>query len=174
MKIELVAIEKIKPARYNPRVDLKPGDPEYEAIKRSISEFSLVEPLVWNKHNGVLVGGHQRLKVLRELGHAKIPVSVVEIKDVAREKALNVALNKIAGEFLPEKLSKILEEITASNAELIAATGFSDEELKKLAASGAGPVEFEKFGVDLHTTFTCPKCGYESDGKSKKKDVRKK
>ena len=59
MKIEKIAVEKIKPAKYNPRVDLKPGDPDYEKLKRSISEFDTVEPLVWNKRTGNLVGGHR-------------------------------------------------------------------------------------------------------------------
>ena len=67
MIIKKIPISRIKEAAYNPRLDLKPGDPEYEKIKRSIEEFDLVEPLVWNETTGNLVGGHQRLK---EIGRA--------------------------------------------------------------------------------------------------------
>jgi len=65
MEIIKIPITKINPAPYNQRLDLQPGDVEYEKIKRSITEFDLVEPLVWNKQTGNLVGGHQRLKVLK-------------------------------------------------------------------------------------------------------------
>ena len=68
MKIETIPIEKIKAAPYNPRKDLKPGDPEYEKLKKSLTEFDLVEPLVWNRRSGNLIGGHQRLKILQERG----------------------------------------------------------------------------------------------------------
>jgi ParB-like chromosome segregation protein Spo0J len=61
MIIQKIAISKIKPAAYNPRKDLKPGDPEYLKLAKSMKEFDLVEPLVWNKRSGNLVGGHQRL-----------------------------------------------------------------------------------------------------------------
>lgn len=63
MKIEKIEIEKLNPAKYNPRKDLKPGDAEYEKLKRSIEEFGYVEPIVWNKHTGNMISGHQRLKV---------------------------------------------------------------------------------------------------------------
>ena len=64
MKLETILIDKINPAKYNPRKDLKPGDPDYEKLKKSIAEFDLVEPLIMNKRGNVLIGGHQRLKVL--------------------------------------------------------------------------------------------------------------
>jgi ParB-like chromosome segregation protein Spo0J len=62
MDIRKIAVDKINPAPYNPRVDLKPGDEEYEKLKRSIEEFGYVEPLVWNEQTGNLVGGHQRIE----------------------------------------------------------------------------------------------------------------
>jgi len=64
INIQVIDIDKLNPAKYNPRVDLKPGDPEYEKLKRSIKEFGYVEPIVWNKRTGNVVGGHQRLKIL--------------------------------------------------------------------------------------------------------------
>ncbi len=68
MKIEAIKIEKINPAAYNPRIDLKPGNPQYEKLKKSINTFGYVEPLVWNSRTGNLVGGHQRFKILKEIG----------------------------------------------------------------------------------------------------------
>ena len=66
MKITNIAINDLNPAIYNPRLDLQPEDKEYQDIKRSITEFTLVEPLVVNK-DMVIIGGHQRLKVLKDL-----------------------------------------------------------------------------------------------------------
>ena len=80
-----VQIGRIKPAAYNPRVELKPGDPAYEKLKRSIEEFGCVEPLVVNKRTGNLVGGHQRLGVLRDLGYESVDVVIVDLP-IEREK----------------------------------------------------------------------------------------
>ena len=79
MKIQKTLINKINPAVYNPRLDLKPGDPEYDKLKQSILNFGYVEPLVWNERTGNLVGGHQRLKILIEQGFKEVEVSVVDL-----------------------------------------------------------------------------------------------
>ncbi len=98
MLIEKIPAAKLNPASYNPRKDLKPGDKEYEKLKRSIAEFGYVEPVIWNKTTGNVVGGHQRLKVLLDLGQTEIDCVIVELDD-KREKALNLALNKIQGDW---------------------------------------------------------------------------
>ena len=64
MKLQKVPVEKLKPAKYNPRKDLKPGDPAYEKIKRSMTTYGYVDPVIWNEVTGNIVGGHQRYKVL--------------------------------------------------------------------------------------------------------------
>ena len=69
MLIERKKVADLIPAEYNPRKDLKPGDPEYEKLKRSIEQFGYVEPVIWNKTTGHIVGGHQRLKVLIDMGN---------------------------------------------------------------------------------------------------------
>ncbi len=94
MVIQSLPVGKLAPADYNPRKDLKPGDPEYEKLKRSLSEFGYVEPVIWNKTTGNVVGGHQRLKVLIDIGVTEVECVVVEMGE-EKEKALNVALNKI-------------------------------------------------------------------------------
>jgi len=150
-------LEDLNPAGYNPRKELAPGDPEYESIKSSILAFGMVEPIVWNKRTGNVVGGHQRLTVLRDLGHKTADVSVVDISE-AEEKALNIALNKITGEWDDEKLTELLNEIAAdANEMLLGLTGFLEEELDELFApiDGVSP-----FGDDVEespgreTSFT--------------------
>ena len=64
MQIEKKNVSQLLPADYNPRKDLKPGDKEYEKLKRSIEQFGYVEPVIWNATTSRVVGGHQRLKVL--------------------------------------------------------------------------------------------------------------
>ena len=90
MRIEKIPIEKLNPAKYNPRKDLQPGDPEYEKLKKSIEEFGYVEPIVWNERTGNVVGGHQRLKILKELGRTEIEVTVVDLDEI-KEKTLNLS-----------------------------------------------------------------------------------
>lgn len=92
MDIESIPIERIYAAPYNPQFDLRPGDPDYDRLKRSLEEFSFVEPLVWNRRTGHLVGGHQRLEILGARGVKRVEVSVVGLPP-EREQALNVALN---------------------------------------------------------------------------------
>ncbi len=77
MNIQKIKAELLSPSAYNPRKDLKPEDKEYQKLKRSIEEFGYVEPVIWNKTTGNVVGGHQRLKVLLDLGHAEIDCVVV-------------------------------------------------------------------------------------------------
>lgn len=98
MQIEKLKIEQLIPSDYNPRKDLKPGDAEYDKLKRSIEQFGYVEPVIWNKTTGRVVGGHQRLKVLIDMGITEVECVVVELPET-KEKALNVALNKISGDW---------------------------------------------------------------------------
>lgn len=130
MKLETIPIDQINPAAYNPRKDLKPGDDDYEKLKRSIQEFGYVEPLVWNKQTGNLVGGHQRYKILVEEQPAVLEVSVVDLS-IEKEKALNIALNKIEGGWDEEKLQVLLSELQASE-EGIELTGFDESELEEI------------------------------------------
>lgn len=94
-----VPLSWLKPAEYNPRKDLKPGDTEYEKIKASIEAFTYVDPIIANI-DGTIIGGHQRFKVLCDLGYEFADVVVVD-KSKDEEAALNIALNKISGEWEP-------------------------------------------------------------------------
>ena len=130
MEIRKIPIDQINPTEYNPRKDLQPDDPEYEKLKKSIREFGLVEPLVWNKRTGNLIGGHQRLKILIENGIKEVDVSVVDLPE-NKEKALNIALNKIQGDWDLLKLKDLFQEIDTGEFD-IEITGFDDEEIEDL------------------------------------------
>ena len=130
MKIEKIKTELLKPARYNPRKDLKPGDKEYQKLRRSIEEFGYVEPVIFNRQTGNVVGGHQRLKVLLDLGHTEIDCVVVEL-DPQKEKALNLALNKIQGEWDETKLAELMAELDAGAFD-VSLTGFDAAEIDEL------------------------------------------
>ena len=112
LEMRMLPIADLMPAPYNPRRVLSPTSPAYRKLKASITEFGLVEPLIWNELTGHVVGGHARLRVLKELGVAEVPVSVVRLTD-AREKALNVVLNnqEAQGRYDPDKLADLLTEL---------------------------------------------------------------
>ncbi len=131
MNLQRIAIEKLKPAKYNPRKDLKPGDPAYEKIKRSLHDFGYVDPVIWNEVTGNIVGGHQRHKVLAAEGATEIDCVVVHIENLQDEKALNVALNKAVGEWEPVALADLLSELQSSGYD-IGATGFDAAEVNDL------------------------------------------
>ena len=131
MNIRLVPVSKMKPAVYNPRKDLKPGDPAYEKIKRSLHDFGYVDPIIWNEVTGNIVGGHQRFKVLTAEGATELQCVVVHIENAADEKALNVVLNKATGEWEPVALADLLQDLQTSGYDLDS-TGFDAAEVDDL------------------------------------------
>lgn len=128
MNIKTIKISDIRIGAYNPRKKLKPGDPVFEQLKSSIERWSLVEPLVINERTGVLVGGHQRLTVCKELGLKEVQAVVVDLSP-EREKLLNLSLNKISGDWDYDKLEDIFREF---EAEELTITGFSSAEIEGL------------------------------------------
>jgi len=160
MDIQKIGIARINPAPYNPRVNLKPGDVEYEKLKKSIVEFGYVEPLVWNKGTGTLVSGHQRLKILQAQGIQEVEVSVVDLT-IEKEKALNLALNKIRGEWDENKLAALLEELKASADVDIMLSGFDVPEISEILdrfheASEADGFDFEGAVDSIKEAITKP------------------
>jgi len=107
MEIKRIPINQLKPAPYNPR---KISRHELEKLKKSIETYGYVQPLIWNKRTGHVVGGNQRLKVLKELGFKEVDVVVVDL-DLTQEKALNLALNRISGDWDFHSLAQLLDEL---------------------------------------------------------------
>ncbi len=162
METKKISIGELNPACYNPRVSLEPGDPDYERLKQSISKFGHVQPVVWNQRTGNVVGGHQSLKVMEDLGYTEVDCVVVELVE-AEEKTLNVALNKISGRWDIDKLSVIMEELAAEGlAEL---TGHSDAEIRRLtlqaeqSINADGELNADKFAEETFQN-KCPRCGF--------------
>lgn len=127
MEFEVKRIADMNRAAYSPRVDLQPEDEEYQAIERSLKRHGLVQPIVWNRRTNTVVSGHQRLTVLEAQGETEVTVSVVDLDDI-QEKELNVALNKITGEWDDDKLSVILNELGEEATD----TGFTLPEIDVL------------------------------------------
>jgi DNA modification methylase len=128
-ELKMLPVSVLKPAEYNPRKKLKPGDKEYEKIKNSIEEFGFADPLVVNA-DMTIIGGHQRLTVAMALGLTEVPCAIVDI-DKTREKALNIALNKITGAWDESLLAELLKDIQESNFDL-GKTGFDPPEIEEL------------------------------------------
>lgn len=169
MKLEKIDVSKLNPAKYNPRVDLKPGDPEYEKLRTSLKEFGYLEPIIWNKRTGNILGGHQRFKVLMESNPKEIECVVVELSET-QEKAANIALNKVQGDWDNGKLTALISDLKGVDFD-ISIIGFDEKELEKM---------FEKYGDEIlgknsevdaedfsdeNLENCCPKCGFRwSDG----------
>ena len=123
MRVESIPVAKLNPAPYNPR---KISDDAMARLEKSIEKWGLVDPLIWNKRTGTLIGGHQRLKVLRKRGIAAAECVVVDLP-LSREKALNVALNnqKMAGEYDFTMLADLLQEIDTGEFSVPDPPGFN-------------------------------------------------
>ena len=151
LDIRLVPISMLNPAKYNPRKDLQPGDKAYTQLEKSIKEFGNVDPIIWNETTGNVVGGHQRLKVLRQgkSNGDKLEVSVVNLPE-RKEKMLNIALNKISGDWDNYLLKTLLEDINLEDFEMDI-IGFDSKEvnsmLGKLEEHGGEDVIEEFFGI---------------------------
>jgi len=149
--IQQIALSDVNPAPYNPRKDLQPGDDEFERLRTSIRRFGHAQVLVWNNRTGHLVGGHQTLKVLLAEGYEHANAAVVDL-DVEHEKALNLALNKISGDWEAIQLGRVLEDLLAGEIDATL-SGFDNDEIseaietmhRELEASiGSGEVSIER------------------------------
>lgn len=129
MKFKKLDIDSLIPANYNPRKKLKPGDLEFEKIKNSINEFGYVDPIIVNKDLTV-IGGHQRISVLKTLGYKELDCIVIDI-DKTKEKALNIALNKISGEWNKELLADLIKDLQDLDYN-VSFAGFDPPEIDQL------------------------------------------
>ena len=145
MDIQTIEIKKLKRAEYNPRKELKPGDPEYEKLERSIDEFGAVLPIVVN-YDMTVIGGHQNLTVHENKGHKTVECNVVHLNK-EQEKALNIALNKITGQWDETKLKELLKDLDDSDFD-VTLTGFDESELDGIL--DIEEVTEDNFDVEKH------------------------
>jgi ParB-like chromosome segregation protein Spo0J len=138
MRLERIGIERLVAAPYNPRKELKPGSARRKRLEKSLAEFDLVQPIVWNERTGHIVGGHQRVAILRQRGVQEVDVAVVSL-DPAREKALNIALNndQVGSDWDISRLQTVVGELGLDPTFDLTLTGFDDRTLRELAL---GPV----------------------------------
>lgn len=141
MILKQMKLADLNAAAYNPRVNLEPGMPEFEKLKRSIETYGDVEPIVWNRRTGNVVGGHQRMAVMKHLGIKSAKASVVDM-DEQQEKLLNLALNKAKGDWDADRLESMLRDMDFDKLEM---TGFGAEEIAILLESND---DIDEFGQD--------------------------
>ncbi|MCK9461603.1 MAG: ParB N-terminal domain-containing protein [Proteobacteria bacterium] len=140
IEITKVNINELVPADYNPR-DLLGS--EYLQLKNSMRKFGFKDPVIANSNENrknIIISGHQRLKVARDLGIHEVPVVYVNIENMEDEREFNIRLNKNTGHFVNEKLSEF-------DRDFLAGIGFDPEELdeifKNLGSASEESVEIE-------------------------------
>lgn len=129
MKTVTMDLSAMNPAPYNPRIRLRPGQTQYEALSNSIDRYGLVKPIVVNSRTGNIISGHQRYYVLQERGETEAEVVLVD-KDETAEKQLNIELNKVGGDWDFDKLDELLAEISTEDIKF---TGFTPDEISDLS-----------------------------------------
>jgi hypothetical protein len=132
MEIKELSLKELKPAAYNPRKKLKKGDKEYEKIKQSLLKFGYVDPIIVN-NDMTVIGGHQRLTVLKDLDYETAKCVIVDLPK-EDEKALNIALNKITGQWDEALLAELLVDLQESDFNLDL-TGFEPPEIDDILSN---------------------------------------
>lgn len=153
---EKIKITDIKPSTYNPR---KISNTEYNKLSKSISEFGVISPIIINLRTNHIIGGHQRFDVLydeyisngeyEELNLIRVgdigwafPTDDLSVKDLSTEKAMNLALNKISGEWNIPQLENLLIDLEVDGYDLDL-TGFDNMDL-------------QEFNIDLKHNINLP------------------
>jgi ParB-like chromosome segregation protein Spo0J len=149
IKTQVFKLADIKPAPYNPRVELTEKDREFKALTASIEQHGLVQPLIVNIRDGYLIGGHQRLNVLKAAGETETEAVVVDL-DEAHAKALCLALNKLDGEWDYGILYDIMNELRDAGADTLS-TGFTDREIDDLIGEIGQEIDDEE-SADIDTS----------------------
>ena len=188
MEIVKVDINELISPEYNPR---QITDDEMGKLKNSINEFGYVVPIIVNKHNNHIVGGNQRCLALKQLGYSMIDVIYIDEPDINKEKALNIRLNNLSGEWDKNKLQNILDDLKLQEFD-VSLTGF-DIEVQKFEFDDTSLIynepssdlvdmkgedqketvdeiyfeipddepEYDESIADTVESITCPRCGYE-------------
>ncbi len=161
LKMQKIKTKELKEANYNPRRKLEKTDEAYQRIKASIEEFGYVDPIIVNSNNMTVIGGHQRLEIMKELGYEEIECIMLNL-DEKQEKRLNLSLNKNVGYWDNTKLEELFNDLNLSDEELFA-TGFSESEIENLKTDFITDLLEEDFStVDRQldkfaVTFNIPK-----------------
>lgn len=144
MQIKKAPVKDLVSPEWNPR---QITTEELEKLKTSLEEFGYIEPIIVNDVNNHVVGGNQRLRALIALGYDEVDCVYVHIEDINKEKACNVALNKISGDWDEDKLRVVLEDIELSPID-IKLTGFDELELTELEVKEPITVHEDDFIIE--------------------------
>jgi hypothetical protein len=158
LRIEYVKIDELKPAEYNPR---KASKKQVEDVRKSIERFGLVDPLIVNNaenRKNVVIGGHLRLKVAKDMGYKEVPCVYVNIPDIEKEKELNIRLNKNTGDFDYDLLANFDED-------LLKDVGFTEKELNFFIDMNDLEIEKEKIKNDKVLELSENLLNFETDNK---------
>ena len=131
MRTKLINISDLKLAQYNPR---QMSEHDMASLVKSIRKFGFVEPVVVNRRYNRVIGGHQRIIAAKQLSIKAVPVVYVSLNS-KEEKTLNLALNRIHGDWDMEKLSVVLEELKMDDGDDLSLTGFSEIEIGEILDS---------------------------------------
>lgn len=161
MKIQSLKISDLKPAEYNPRKKLNPSDEAYKMLKASIENFGYVDPIIVNIRTMTVIGGHQRLEVLKDLKYEKADCVILDLDEIT-EKKLNISLNKNSGYWDNDKLEQLFDELKLSSEEMFA-TGFTEAEVANLKTDFISDLLEEEYSTvdrqlnEFSITFNIPK-----------------
>src|SRR3989344_5518048 len=136
LKIHTVGLRGLNLAPYNPR---KWSEEAVKQLTESIRKFGFVDPIIVNgapNRKNIVIGGHFRLKIAKDLGYKEVPVVYVNIPDIEKEKELNLRLNKNTGDWD----YKLLAEFDSS---LLKDIGFTSEDLDDIVGLDDTPEEFD-------------------------------
>ncbi len=128
LTVEYAPIETLRPNPSNPRGMLENAR---DALDRSMAEFGFIEPIIVRREDHTIIGGHMRVQAARRLGRTEVPVIFVDVSE-AQARALNLALNRIHGQWDEVLLARLLAELDADPDIDISLTGFADDEIQRL------------------------------------------
>ncbi|MBQ8136571.1 MAG: ParB N-terminal domain-containing protein [Clostridia bacterium] len=169
----ILPIDQIHPAPYNPRVTLTHDDVLVKRLRDSIKDGGALAAIVWNRRTGNAVGGNIRLMAYQLLGVARVPANVVDLP-LEDEMTLNIALNRIAGEFDAVKYQAALKRMADAGMDSIKA-GVTQAEIAALTGSfdfSAVPALSEMtYNPPTRAMYKCPCCGFTDERKRFKKAV---
>ena len=171
MEIVNIPIENLIISNYNPR---KWSEKDTQDLQNSIKEFGLIDPIIVNNSKermNIVIGGHFRLKVVKDLGYKEIPVIYVNIQNIEKEKELNLRLNKNQGNWDYKMLADFDKEI-------LSIAGFMENEIEFMqkeqfpdfSTSEITKDDMDKKSKELKNMFSkeremesvmCPECGNE-------------
>ena len=128
LTVDYVGLDHLRPDPFNPR---RMSDAELDALTRSIQEFGLVDPIIARRDDHAVIGGHQRLLAARRLGMESVPVVFLDLS-AEQAKLLNLALNRIGGNWDQELLARLLSDLNDVQDVDLTFLGFAEDEIKNL------------------------------------------